>query len=500
MPRRFFGREAELQRLEAFANEPGAGFMMVRGRRRIGKSWLLTEFGDQVHAFYFHGDVDSSSRQLMKKMAAAWQRYSGDDSLSIIRIVDLSWERVFDAILKFCRAEADYRHIFIFDEIQWIAKRKSGFLSQLKEAWVPLEKSGNAKIIICGSSQRFFAQSTASETSVLHRLRTAGDLWLEPFSLSEIRRHYFPGWTEEQICLVFMMTGGVPYYLERIPRDDNFIRAINRAFFTGGAIFLDEFREVISLEFTKGSGLTAEAIMACLGQEGSTLENIRRESGIKSESTVRTMIDQLVAYRIVGEKTRAGERRANRRGSKFYLMDPFLNFYFQVLRGMAPRIRKNERANLFRECIGGRKGFYIENFTGQAFELLTEWVLKQKLSPPGEERILEKLALTDDSYDIGHYWTEGTTQVDLIVANERDRESRLLELKWINETANLSAPYLEEVRNKKYSPPKGWTISYHLLLSQPGSAAFSRKAADAGVQVLGLADLYAASSRRKPRT
>ena len=293
---------------------------------------------------------------------------------------------------------------------------------------------------------------------------------------------------------------GVPYYLERIPRSGNFIRAINKAFFTKETIFLDEFKEVLNLEFTQGSSRTAEAIMECLGQDGSTLENIRKKSAIKNESTVRSMVDQLVTYQIVGEKTRAGGRKANRRGSKFYLKDPFLNFYFQVLRKRTPQIKKNERANLFGEVINSKTGYYINDFSGKAFELLVEWVLEQELSPPGEEPILKKLDLTDDSFEVGHYWQEGKTQVDLVIENSGDRESRVLELKWISKTASLSTGYVEQVRNKEYSPPKGWSISHHLLLSLSASASLRKRAAEERVQLLGLADLFAEPPPKKPRT
>tara|TARA_R110000850_G_scaffold9196_8_gene33997 strand:- start:1615 stop:3093 length:1479 start_codon:yes stop_codon:yes gene_type:complete len=490
MAEAFFGRDEELSRLLEFVDSEGSGFLVVRGRRRIGKSWLLARLANQVSAFSFQGDQDSSTQSLIRKFAQEWAQFTGDDSLSIIRVVDLNWVRVFRAMTQYFRANQMQKYVIALDEIQWIAKRKSGFLSQLKEIWVEWEQMGNVKVIICGSSQRFFVSNTQSETSVLYRMRTVADLWVRPFSPTEIRRHYFPDWTDEQICLAFMMTGGVPYYLERIPKNDNFIRAINRTFFTQNTIFLDEFREVINLEFTKGSARTAEKIMASLGQDGSTMENIRKKSGITSESTVRTMIDQLLEFDIVNEKTQAGIAKANRRGSKYYLKDPFLNFYFQILKGFAPRIRKNVRANLFRECISSKTGYYIENFSGKAFELITEWVLRQELSPVGNEKILKKLQIRDDDYEVGHHWVEGETQVDLVVENEADRESRLLELKWISGKADLGSGYLEQVRDKDYSPSKGWTISYHLILSGEASKPLKKSAKAAKVQILGLSDLF----------
>ena len=486
----FFGRNDELERLESFLSKKEAGFLMVRGRRRIGKSWLLTEFGKKVGAFYFLGEQDRSSRDLMRKMAQDWQSFSGDDSVAIIRVSDLSWKRLFVAMANYCRQRPEKSHLFIFDEIQWIAKRKSGFVGQLKEAWVELEKLGNVKIIICGSSQRFFTQKTASETSVLHRMRTVADLWVRPFSLGEIRQHYFPKWSEEQICLVFMMTGGVPYYLERIPRSGNFIRCLNEAFFVRDSIFLDEFREVLNLEFTKESSTTAEKLMASLGQVGSTLEGMREKSGIQSESTVRSMVEQLLEFGLVAEKRCAGTQKGNRRGSRFYLKDPFLNFYFQILRPLAPKVRKNTKTNLFAGVLSSKQGYYIENFSGKAFELLTEWVLEQKLSSSGQEPILEKLALADEEFAVGHYWENGKTQVDLLIEQGEDRETRILELKWISKKAGVKSGYLDEVKGKKYSPPKGWSVSHHLLLSQAATEPFQKMAAEEEVQILGLEDLF----------
>ena len=206
----FYGRDAEMERLSSFAESSKSGFMVVRGRRRIGKSWLLSEFTRRFNAFSFQGDEDSTNQQLMRKFAEQWKAFSGDDTLSIIRLNDLSWLRILNILTSWFQANPSQNHILVLDEIQWIAKRKSGVLSQLKEAWVKWEHMGNVKIIICGSSQRFFINKTSSETSILHRMRTVADLKIYPFSLSEIQKHYFPHWTKEQICLVFMMTGGVP--------------------------------------------------------------------------------------------------------------------------------------------------------------------------------------------------------------------------------------------------------------------------------------------------
>ena len=122
--------------------------------------------------------------------------------------------------------------------------------------------------------------------------------------------------------------------------------------------------------------------------------------------------------------------------------------------------------------------------------MLTEWILRQELSPFGTENILWKLDILDAEYEVKHYWEEGKTQADLIIECKTDRESRLLELKWVNTRTDLHSGFIEQVRDKDYSPPKGWTISYHLLLSGGTSAPLQKQAKAARVQILELEDLF----------
>ena len=96
--------------------------------------------------------------------------------------------------------------------------------------------------------------------------------------------------------------GGVPYYLNQIPSIKNFIKAINKAFFTQSTIFIDELDEILNLDFSKASRARIRRLLASLGQEGKTVANICRAIGI-SESSVRENIVKLVDYGLVFEST-----------------------------------------------------------------------------------------------------------------------------------------------------------------------------------------------------
>lgn len=488
--RAFFGRELELERLTGFIEDDGAGFLHLRGRRRVGKSWLLMELQSRGGGFYFQGEQDSTTKQLQTTMASQWDEHVGEANVSLIRQRDLTWDRILAAMGDHARRHPNRTLLLIFDEINWIAKRNSGFASKIKRAWLAWEKLGNVKAIICGSSNRFFNDKAGGESSILRGLRSHADVWVRPFSLSEVHRHFFPGWSQEEVCLTYMMIGGVPYYLNQVPCDGNFIRAINEAFFKSSTIFLDELDEVISLEFNRSSKARIRLILSVLGQQGRTIAAISRSTGIP-ESTVRESVTKLVDYGLVFEKRQMGALpNKNRAGIRYYMRDFYLNFYFQVIDALSDRIRENRDANLFVDLITSRQGYHIQGFSGLAFELLLESVVDRRATPSMKEKIFSKLGVTREGYDWGQYWEIGKTQVDLVVESARDRESRVIEAKWIARKADVTRGYLQQVKQKAYMPPRGYRLSFFLVMSRPPTRGLREAARRHEVQIVDLSDLF----------
>jgi len=488
--RKFVGRQQELRQLQAFVDAAGPGFLHVRGRRRVGKSWLLLELLRRREGLYFHGEQDSSTKQLQQTMAALWDEYTGRKSLSLVRQRDLTWELLFESITDFARQRPDRVVLLVFDEIHWIAKRNSGFVSKIKKAWLSWEKVGNIKLVVCGSSSRFFDDKVSRASSVLRGLRTSADLWVRPFSLREVKQYFFGGWSPEEICLIYMMTGGVPYYLHQVPRIGNFINAVNQAFFTRSTIFLDELDELITLEFNKTTKGRIRQILAALSQQGRTVARIQHATGIP-ESSVRETIAKLVDYGLVFEKLpMGGSGRKNKSRTRYYMRDFYLNFYFSVLSKHETKIAQNSRANLFARLLASKSGYYIPEFTGDAFELLVESVIDCRASSSQREKLFEKLGISEAGYRWGHHWQWGETQIDLIVESSADRESRVLEAKWLSTTASVTHGYIEQLEEKAYHPPRGYRISFFLVLSKSPSKGLRNAAAKRDVSLIDLDDLF----------
>lgn len=481
-------RIEELQEVKRIIARKKSDLFYLRGRRRVGKSWLLLELQkNNKNVFYFMGSKDSRDEATRSQFAARWDQFTGKKKLSLIKKSELTWDFIFEEITLHFKEEKG-QHALVFDEIQWIAKMGSGFCGRIKEWWLKWEKLQNVKIIICGSSNKFFHDNMGGEELLLRGLKTHSDIWVKPFTLKQIKQEMFSDWSEEEIALLFMMTGGIPYYLNQVNPEKLFIHGLNEAFFLKSAIFLEEIDEVLRIEFNKSSVITAKNIFRTLGSFGTDQMHIIEKSKL-SKSTVSEALLKMLEYDLVFQKSPMNiPAKANNKGLYYYAKDFYINAYFQLLEPIKERIQQNDKSLLFPyETLQSKSGYYIPNFSGAAFENLLRHCLEAgiKFYP----QLYDKLQLADENFEIGEFWNE-STQIDLIVEHKKDRISRVIECKWKDEK-NISIEKLcKEVIDKQYSPPKGYTRVNYLFLSYTPTKAALEKCKKNKVRVIALQDLF----------
>lgn len=487
----FLGRERELQQINGFLAREGAGFTHLRGRRRIGKSELLRKTcREHDNCFYFMGRGDESNRNAVRRFARQWDAFTGERRLIRLKVSELNWDELFAEVGRHARA-GDAPLILLLDEVQWLSKKGIGFCGLLKEHWAHWKKHSSVKLIIAGSSNRFFHEYTDGEMAILRGLRTHATIWVRPFSLAEVQRYYFPRWSREEVCLVYMMLGGVPYYLENIEAGDNFIRAVNGSVFCQNGIFLEEVDALLKLETsTVGARKRVKEVLASLGQDGATEAAVVKRTGLTQDYVHKTL-GRLLDYDIVHPRRPLGQPKANRSGVRYYMDDFYLNFYFQVLSPLESRIRGNQRGLLFSaEVLGSGEGYYIPNFSGKAFELLLASVIREGCDDvtARTQPLFRKLSLGTGRYRWGTYWEAGKTQIDLLVDGLDDREVRVIEAKWVSRRVHAGSDFPRQVLGKMYE--ESWRHSNYLALSGGHTRGLAERAAQQDVGLIGLEDLF----------
>jgi AAA+ ATPase superfamily predicted ATPase len=475
----------ELQELLA-AKSKTASFCYLRGRRRVGKSTLLLALQKQSpqSVFYFMGRLDESTLKTKVRLAQELDEFFENKALANLKTSALSWDVFFKHLINLLSTRIAPL-LIAFDEIQWIAREGNGFLGALKQYWIELEKFSHLKIVLCGSSNKFFQQNTGGEEKLIRGLKTRSDIWLLPMTLSEIKKHWKPNFSKQHLVLLYFTIGGIPYYWNQVKSEHGILNCLNELFFLPKSIFLEEHLEMLHLEFQKNSSKTISKLLMHIGIAGLSEATIVKKSGFPL-STIHDLLSKLEEYGIVFRKAAAfAAPKEVQRGSLFYMNDFFLNFYFCVLVKNKSRIERNRSELLLAERIfEGSTNLYIPNFSGGAFENFVRNMLET--SESRSEGIFQKLNLKNRSFEVGFHWDKNV-QFDLVVYNCSDKMVRFLECKWTDDVEQIKTAILSfHEKTKHFEFEKMHVVCVHHEPSQ-----FIRELASKNAVVLvGLDDYF----------
>jgi AAA+ ATPase superfamily predicted ATPase len=414
-----------------------ASMCFLRGRRRIGKSTLIRQIHHlyDIPCFVFTGSDDESELKTKKRWVREWTIFCPESNLSQFKIQLLTWKMIFSDFSYFAQKNKKIFCISI-DEIQWVAKGKSGFVSQLKECWLELEKYNNLKLILCGSSNKFFKKYSGGEEQILRGLCTHNDIWMGELRLTDLKKYYAPHWSDEEIVFSTMCLGGIPFYWQQITPELNFIQAFNKLCFTSSSFVLKEITEILRLEFNKAGVKTVIHFLSFIGFLGKTLENLETHSRT-SHATATQLVEKLQDYDLLFrinnfEKVSVSTTR----GQIYILKDPFLNFYFSLIYKIRRKIETN-RTNvlIFSTLITSKKGIYIPEFTGSTFERFVTHLLETSVER--SEKIFTKLNIRNCDFEVGTI-KDVSRQIDIVLQNTTDRRDRWIECRWTNDTEQVS--------------------------------------------------------------
>lgn len=322
----FIGRKNELRRLEELKSKKIASFIVVRGRRRIGKTRLVDEFGKGFDRFYsFTGlapdkkttkqdQLDEFSRQ----MTRAFHTY-------VANFTDWS-----DAFFMLASQIQSGSVLLLFDEISWMGSEDHTFLPKIKNLWdLYLKKNDKLIFIVCGSVSSWIEENIMKSTGFVGRI--SFKLTLHELPLHICRKFWHSDISAYEILKVLAVTGGIPKYLEEIDPKKTAEDNIRRLCFTSGGLLVDEFQQIFSNTFQRNSGAYIEILNALA-------------NGIKTAQEIVTSITESHRGRIyeyLEELTLAGfvtrdytwdlKTGQDIKSSNFRLSDNYVRFYIKYI-------------------------------------------------------------------------------------------------------------------------------------------------------------------------
>jgi len=235
------GRDKEQEILLKALRSPEAEMVAVIGRRRVGKTYLVRSvYADKIR-FETSGVQNAGLKDQLINFHFQLKKAFGDvaptDPFS-------SWQEAFFALITCCeKSPVSESYILFFDELPWLASRKSGFLNALSFFWNSWAVKQNVVVVICGSAASWMIQKVVNDKGGLHN-RITKRIDLMPFNLCETEafiKSKNVNLDQYQILLLYMAMGGIPHYLNEVDAGKSAIQNIEDMCFAKSGFLNNEF-------------------------------------------------------------------------------------------------------------------------------------------------------------------------------------------------------------------------------------------------------------------
>ncbi len=180
----FYNRADELAALEERWQSPRAEYVVIYGRRRIGKTELILRFAEHKRSLYFEA-ISGTENDHMEDLSRALAQMSGRELFATQPLS--GWPSFFAAVAD----ELERGPLLIaLDEFQFIARETPQVGSLINRFWREQRNNPNLFLILSGSDVSFFEREIVGYTATTYGRRT-GSLHLQPFPFEEVK-HFLP--------------------------------------------------------------------------------------------------------------------------------------------------------------------------------------------------------------------------------------------------------------------------------------------------------------------
>ncbi len=338
----FIGRQNELKSLRDLTQKRAASLVVVKGRRRIGKSRLIAEFAKKYRFLSFSGLALTDSTTIISQKEEFARQLSKNLGFSELKTND--WSDLFSLL---ARETKQGKTVILFDEISWMGSKDPDFLGKLKNAW-DLEFKQNAELILilCGSVSYWIDENILKSTGFMGRLSLVLDV--RELSVSECSQLFteigFRGSAYEKFKLL-AVTGGIPRYLEEIKPDRLADENIKDLCFTRSGILFREFNDIFLDIFSRRSELYKSIVEVLVNGDKEFSEIVEAINIKKSGYLSQHLSDLITSGFVKRDFTWNIKSHVESKLSHYRLSDNYLRFYLKYIEKNKTKIEGDHFTN-----------------------------------------------------------------------------------------------------------------------------------------------------------
>ena len=447
----FVGREKELAMLARLYASDKFEFVVMYGRRRVGKTALISHFIQNKNAIYFMG-VESNSQQNLDNLSSSLLEYvTGSVSDSSFRTYQAALEYVFQLAEK-------ERLVLAVDEYPYVARAAKSLASTLQLLIDKYKDKSKLMLILCGSSMSYMEDHVLAYKAPLYGRRTA-QMKLLPFDFADTCK-YFPRFSNEDKALVYGIVGGTPQYLlqmdDRLSIEEN----IKNTFLNPTSSLYEEPENLLKQEVREPA--LYNAIISAIAGGASKMSEISTK--VEEPTNVcAAYLKNLLELGLIQKETPYGEKPS--RKSIYMISDNMFRFWYRFIPDNASVISRGAA-----DLAYARIAPHLYEYMGNVFEEICKQYLWQLLLH-GQSPVQFK--------DLGRWWGTDPTdkkQVEIDIMGEQDKETAIFgECKWTNEKVDVSVLETLQARSKLFHYQN---LHYYLFAKTGFTKGCRQKAAE----------------------
>ncbi|MBR0163326.1 MAG: ATP-binding protein [Lachnospiraceae bacterium] len=425
------GRKEEISVLEDCLRSKRPEFLIVYGRRRVGKTYLVREYFNHRFSFYATGISGQNTKKQIKVFHEALSEY-GDTSEK----PPADWIEAFSRLRKVLekkdviREQQSGKRVIFLDELPWMDTARSDFKSALDYFW---NSYGSAQkdllLIACGSATSWIIDNIVRDTGGFYH-RITRQIHLQPFSLGECMQLLEANgmqMSHRQIIESYMVFGGVPYYLNYLKPSLSLAQNIDVLFFGENSPLKYEFDHLFSSLY-KNAGRYTDIIRALHKKRGGLTR--QQLAGIRGIVQGKELTKCLKELEQCGFVRKYNDFTTPKNGCHFQLTDALSLFHLSFL--------EHQKAESWLEYIH-TPGYYA--WCGLAFERVCLQHTRQIKSALGIAGI------SSHEYAWKSKKASPGAQVDLLI-DRKDDVINLCEIKYTAEVFQIDVSYHRELVHK----------------------------------------------------
>ena len=446
------GRQKELKIIQNLLVSHKSEFLAVYGRRRVGKTFLIRQAFNSQFDFQLTGLYQASKKKQLNQFNAALLRYFpldytvevgtnrpdyagitwGDTSKQQIIAIEpaTDWFEAFRQLSSLLEHQPTERKKVVFlDELPWLATKGSNFLSALEYFWNSWASARDDIIlIVCGSAAAWMVNNLLRNRGGLHN-RVTARMRIAPFTLAETEQFLLNNnsvYERYSILLLYMVFGGIPFYLEQVDTGKSAMQNINDLCFDSHAFFREEYKDLYASLFKKSERHIAVVEALATKRKGLSRKTLIKLSKLPDGGGLTRILTELEESNFIRRYRSFGKKEKD---SLYQLIDFYSLFYLNFIK----------KASIHEEgfWLNAVESPLFNTWGGYAFEMVCLHHVRQI------KKALEIGGVQTSVYS----WQSPDAQIDLVI-DRKDQTINLCEMKFSVAPFKIDKKYAANLRNK----------------------------------------------------